>query len=592
MSRAIRVVAIIVGVLIVLVLVLPFLIPVNQFRPTIEEKASAAMGRKVDVGNLSLSLFSGSLAADNLAIADDPKFNKSPFLTAKSIQVGVELMPLIFSKTLNITGITIESPEVTLIRDAGGDWNYSSLGAAAAKSQSKEAPKKTANPASSPEEFSVQKLELKNGRIVMGSTGSPKRSTYDNVNITASNVSLTTNFPFTLSANLPGGGTLKLDGTAGPIDETNTVLTPVKAKLTIDGMSLAASGFLDASAGLGGVLEMNATLASQNGEASVNGSAKLSKALLVAGGSPASVPLTVDFNTRYNLRKNSGVLEPSTLKIGSAAAHLKGTYEVPTQGAVVHIKIEGQDMPARDLQAFLPALGINMPKGASLQAGTLNTNLELSGPTDKLVTTGNVGLFSAKLAGFDLGSKLSAISSLVGLKTGSDLEIEKMTTNLRMAPTGLQADSFNAVVPAIGSLIGGGTVDAKNNLDFKMAATLKNPIGGAAGAAAGDAATGAASNALGNLLGRVTGAAGAAGASGALAGCKSSGGPTIPFQIQGTTADPKFIPDVGGLAAGMIKSQFGCLGGGAQSKASPQQQQQTPENPIDAIGGLFKKKKP
>jgi AsmA protein len=368
------------------------------------------------------------------------------------------------------------------------------------------------------------------------------------------------------------------------------VLTPVKAKLTIDGMSLAASGFLDASAGLGGVLELNAALTSQNGEAQLSGSAKLSKALLVAGGSPASVPLTVDFNTRYNLRKNSGVLEPSTLKIGSAAAHLSGTYEVPTQGAVVHIRIEGQDMPARDLQAFLPALGINMPKGASLQAGTLNTNLELSGPTDKLVTTGNVGLFSAKLAGFDLGSKLSAISSLVGLKTGNDLEIEKMTTNLRMAPTGLQADSFNAVVAAVGSIVGGGTVDARNNLDFKMAATLKNPIGGAAGAAAGDAATGAASNALGNLLGRVTGAA--AGSSGALPGCKSSGGPTIPFQIQGTTSDPKFIPDVGGLAAGMIKSQFGCLGGGAQSKASPQQQQQTPENPIDAISGLFKKKKP
>src|SRR5215813_12512235 len=88
--RALRVILIIVVVLIVIILVVPFLIPVNQFRPTIEAKASAALGRKVDMGNLSLSLFTGSVAADNLAIADDPKFSKSPFLTAKSIKVGVE----------------------------------------------------------------------------------------------------------------------------------------------------------------------------------------------------------------------------------------------------------------------------------------------------------------------------------------------------------------------------------------------------------------------------------------------------------------------------------------------------------------------
>ncbi len=35
----------------------------------------------------------------------------------------------------------------------------------------------------------------------------------------------------------------------------------------------------------------------------------------------------------------------------------------------------------------------------------------------------------------------------------------------------------------------------------------------------------------------------------------------MPFLIRGTTADPKFIPDVGGLAAGLLKSQLGCAGG-------------------------------
>src|SRR2546426_11580157 len=140
MKGKLRITLIVVGVLIVLVLIVPFLIPVNQFRPTIEEKASAALGRKVEVGNLSLSLISGSLSAENLSVGDDPKFSSSPFLTAKSVKVGVEMMPLIFSKTLNVTGVTIASPQVTLLHNAAGVWNYSSLGGAAAKAEAKKGP--------------------------------------------------------------------------------------------------------------------------------------------------------------------------------------------------------------------------------------------------------------------------------------------------------------------------------------------------------------------------------------------------------------------------------------------------------------------
>src|SRR5213082_2126031 len=127
MGSKLRVVLIVAGVLVVLILIVPFLIPVNQLRPTIEEKASAALGRKVQLDDISLSLLSGSLSAENLSIGDDPKFSPSPFLTAKSLNVGVEIMPLIFSKTLNVTGVTIAGPQVTLLHNSAGQWNYSSL---------------------------------------------------------------------------------------------------------------------------------------------------------------------------------------------------------------------------------------------------------------------------------------------------------------------------------------------------------------------------------------------------------------------------------------------------------------------------------
>jgi AsmA protein len=590
MGRSLKIVGIAIAILIVLVLVAPFLIPVNQFRPTIEQKASAALGRKVEVGNLSLSLFSGALGADNLSIADDPKYSKAPFLTAKSIKVGVEVMPLIFSKTLNVTDVTIDSPQVSLIRGPGGDWNYSTFGASPAKAQAQAQPaaapaSAAAKPAAPPPaassapssggEFSVQKVELKNGQITVGSTASAKKSTYSNVSVVASNVSLTSKFPVTVTADLPGGGDFKVDGNAGPLDETNTALTPLSAKITVDSLNLASTGFLDPSAGLGGVLDLNSNVDSQNGVAQTKGTAKLSKALLIAGGTPASEPVTVNFDTKYDLTKNTGVLSPSVLKIGTAALNLSGTYAIPGDAAVLNMKVEGQSLPAKDLQSFLPALGINLPKGASLQSGTLSTNLNLTGPTDKLVTTGNVGLFGAKIAGFDLGSKLSSISALTGVKTGQDLSIEKLTTDLRMAPDGLQASNFNAVMPQLGTLVGGGTINSKNALDFKMAATLTDALG-AVGSPVGSA---------GSLLGQVMGG----GAGGGK--CKSS--TTIPFQIQGTTADPKFIPDVGGLAAGMLKSQLGCVGSAVPGAAGGLNGvKQNPAGAIQQLGGLFGKKKP
>jgi AsmA protein len=241
---------------------------------------------------------------------------------------------------------------------------------------------------------------------------------------------------------------------------------------------------------------------------------------------------------------------------------LNGTYERKGEETVVNAKLTGDNMPAKDLEAFLPALGLHLPQGASLQAGTLSTNLCATGPTNKLVTTGNVGLFNAKLAGFDLGSRMSTVAALAGVKSGKDLDIEKLTTNLRMAPTGLQAENFLAVVPAVGNLVGGGTIDSKNNLDFKMAAALATSS--VAGGAASPVTAGA------GLLGQQGGG-----------GCKST---SIPFLIKGTTSDPKFAPDVGGLASSMLKTQLGCAEGAVPGK-SP--------NPVDAIGGLFGgKKKP
>lgn len=563
MDRKLRNILIAVGIVILILVIVPFLIPVNQFKPTIEAKASAALGRQVQMGNLSLSLFTGSLSAENLVVGDDLKFSQTPFLTAKGVRVGVAMMPLIFSRALNITSVTIKDPQVTLLHNPAGQWNYSSIGGAAANSTNSQAAQQN-NDSS---DLAIHKLSLENGTIIVGYVGNPKRTTYDHVTVEASDISTRGKFPFSVSADLPGGGKFKLDGTAGPLDATDTALTPVDAKITASSLNLGSTGFIEPNTGLGGLLDLDANLTSAQGQAETKGSAKLSKALLIQGGSPSTIPLVVDFNTKYDLAKQSGVLNGTTLKIGGATSQVSGTYNNAGESTIVNVKLDGQNMPAKDLAAFLPAIGIHLPNGASIESGTLSENLSMAGPTTNLVTSGNAGIFNVKLAGFDLGSKMSAISSLTGLKSGKDLDIEKMTSNLRMTRDGLRAEDFIAVLPAFGDLAGAGTIDSKNNLDFKMAATLKNGIANVANP------TGALSKVMG----------------GGSGGCKN--GVTVPFKIEGTTADPKFVPDVGGVAAGMLKTQLGCAGSGISGVKNLNPTNLNPTNATSAIGGLFKKPK-
>ena len=159
-------------VLIFILFVLPFLIPVNKFRPVIEQQASAALGRKVQLGNLSLSLLGGSLRIDDVSISDDPKFHSGPFLTAKEVKVGVELIPLIFSQQVNVTGVYLVNPQVTLLKDPSGRWNFSSIGAG---SPAGAQPKTSSGSQASPS-ISIGTLELRDGQFTLGSTNSPKRS--------------------------------------------------------------------------------------------------------------------------------------------------------------------------------------------------------------------------------------------------------------------------------------------------------------------------------------------------------------------------------------------------------------------------------
>ena len=554
MKRALKIFGIVVVVMLLAVITLPFLVNVNSFRPKLESELSAALGRDVKVGNLSLSILSGSVSAENLSIADDPAFSKDAFVRAKALKVGVEIMPLIFSKTLHVTDLTLDGPEIFLLHDASGKWNFSSLGnksQASAKPATSSEPSPSSAPSSAPN-LSVNKLDVKDGRLsVNRANSSAKPHVYDNVNIAVRDFSLTSQFPFKLAADLPGGGSLKLDGKAGPINSADAAATPLEAQLNVKRLDLAASGFVDPSSGIAGLADFDGNLNSDGKQARTSGTVKADKLKLAEKGSPAGRPVEVKYATVYDLQKQSGSLTQGDVSLGKALAKLTGTYQTQGESTLLNMKLNADGMPVDDLQTMLPALGIILPSGSSLQGGTLSANLGIVGPVEKLVITGPIRLAQTKLARFNLGSKMSAISALSGAQTGPDTSIQNLSTDARVAPDGVRTENVNLTIPALGTVTGNGMISPGGALNYKMLASLSG--------------------------GAVTGLT-------QMAGLGGKGG-SIPFFIQGTTSDPKFVPDVQGMVSGQLKGGLNNALGGMKGN-NP-----AGNSPMDALGGLFGKKK-
>ena len=553
MKRTLKIAGIALAILIVILIALPFFINVNSFRPKLEATASEALGRQVKVGNLSLSILSGSVSADAISIAEDPAFGTSPFLTAKSLKVGVELMPLIFHKDLQITGISLEQPYITLLKTDDGKWNFSTLGGRPAKSA---APSDSSS--SAPTTFSVAKLSVSDGRLIVGKARSnAKPHVYDKVDITVTNFAPTSQFPFRLTAKLPGGGNADISGKAGPINATDSAKTPFEAKVKVDNMDIVASGFIDPASGIAGLANFDGTLNSNGSVAKAVGTFTGSKLQFSPKGSPAPRTVVIKHAVDVDLDKQSGNITQGDVEIGKAVAHLTGAFKTQGETQVLNMKLNAPNMPVEELQAMLPALGVILPSGSKLQGGTLSTDLTIVGPIDKLVIAGPVKLANTKLAGFDLGSKLGALSAFAGKSAGSqDTTIQNFSTNARVAPEGTRADNLNLTVPALGVITGAGTVSPAGALNFKMLANLQ-----------------------GGMAGGLTQVAG-------LGSMKNG----IPFSIAGTTSKPEFLPDVKGMAGSMAGSLAGgalqnALGGGKTSGSKA-------GSAVDALGGLFGKKKP
>lgn len=512
-------------------LLVPLFVNANTFRPTLETQLSAALGRKVALGNLSFSVFSGSLVADNISIADDPAFGSKPFLQAQSLRIGVEVAPLLFHRQLVVTSFVVDSPSINLVHNARGVWNFSNIGSTAA-SRTQNTQQESALP-----NFTVGQIKVENGTAVVSdvpSTGPP--FTYSKLNLSVQQFSFARAFPFVLSAGLPGGGLLDVKGNAGPVNEKDAAETPLGANISVKHFDPVAAGVVQKSQGISMLADITAQVTSDGQTLTSNGAVHATRLQLVADGSPATSPVDITYTINHNLETRSGQINDLGIRSGGVTVHVNGTYVMKSLQTTLALHLAAPNLPIDQVEALLPAFGVRLPSGSRLQGGILTANLSIDGPATAPIISGPVQVDNTRLAGFDLSSKIGGLKPVSGSQGGT--QIQTLRADVNSSSQGTRIDNLYAAVPLLGTATGAGTIAPGGGLNFQVVAKL-NTTSGVAGQALGGLSAG------GGLLGQAVSTAAADG---------------IPIHITGTTSNPVIQADLSKLlqknAGNLLKQQL------------------------------------
>jgi uncharacterized protein involved in outer membrane biogenesis len=128
---------------------------VDRFRPQIQSELQRKLNRQVTLGHLGLRLFPFSVKIDSFSVGEDPAFSTGkPFAQAKEVFVSAGLFSLL-SGSPEVKSLLLDKPEIQLVKNQKGLWNFSTLGSSSNQS----------NKSDQPGQFSLNNLEVKDGKI-------------------------------------------------------------------------------------------------------------------------------------------------------------------------------------------------------------------------------------------------------------------------------------------------------------------------------------------------------------------------------------------------------------------------------------------
>jgi len=457
--------------LVILVILLPIIVDLNQYqghyRPIIEE----ALKRKIELKDIRLTIFPRlGVRIAGFAVLDDPTFSSDPFASLTSLDVGVRLRPLL-SKRVEVEELTLRDPLITVIKNRDGILNASTLGKKGAP-KPEEAPAPEAPATEGPLRIlallAVDRVSITGGKLTFRDLSAAKPTEYvlQDLDFLLKDVGLGKTPSLHLATLVqPLNFPVKVDGTFGPLKETSDI-EALDFTIALGKTNLAVKG-----SAVGGDAKL--TLTSQ----AIN-TADLPVTL------PLKKPVEVkDLQAMAEVKGQQARLNNLSFQVFNGLVKAQGGLTLGTPAAPFDGKVTIQGL---QLGPVLEAVGTDKVS----VSGTAATELALQGRgfsmpelTQALEGTGHMTIKDGKLEGINLMKEALTLLKVAGITQDhgkatafstieGDVAIKQGVINLQR----LLMDSHDFQATALGTIRFDQTLNVKANLNLPEG--LSNQIAG------------------------------------------------------------------------------------------------------------------
>src|SRR5256886_2080134 len=387
-------------------LIVPPLVDANSYHGQIQAQLEKKLGRPVSVGQMSLSLFPLSFKAQNAVVGEDKSIvTGRPFATVRELAVSVKLLPLLH-KEVEINSLELSHPQIEMLRNAQGEWNFATLGS----------PSVPAQPGQKPAgQLALAKLQINDGQVAITDFQKHQsRALYDHIDLTLTDFAPDREFAIEAAAHLEGQGkqTISLKGKGGPIEKANLLNTNFDGTIHLEEVSIsAAEKFLNSQAlsGIDALVAGDANLKNSNGKTGSSGTIKLENSYIRQVN--VGYPITVDYDVADNLTTDVIEMHRGEIKLGSTPISLSGTVDTRPTPALIDLKLTATNASVAEAARLASAFGVAFSPGMEAN-GRVDANIPARGAANQPAMNEQFSVVDPIITGKELPQpvKVNAVS--------------------------------------------------------------------------------------------------------------------------------------------------------------------------------------
>ncbi len=441
MKKVLIAVVIVVVVVVAALAIIPHFLDLNSYRSQIQAKLQQALGRPVNFKDINASFLPPSVKLDNVSIGEDPRFGPGPFATVQQLNVSLKFFPLLH-KDVQIQSLTLDHPQVQLVRNKQGEWNYASIGKPQAqpnaepnqpqgKPQQPSTQQAPNQPSASKGEtqFSLAHMVINDGKVGYVDQQANTHAVYDNIDATLNDFAPGKTFDLNAAMRIGGKSDQRIEvsGNAGPIPEgNNAALMPFDGNLTLANVPIAqlqAIAQSSALQGVNGIASGKLSAKNQNGVIATNGSLKLDQASV--RGADIGYPITLDIKASDNTNSGAVQIENGTLKLGATPVSITGTMNTKPTPMQVNLNVAASNVSIAEVVRLASSFGMGLAPGTTA-AGQLTANIHADGAVDRPALNGNINGTNLQLTSAQMKEPLK-IPSLQVAMTPTSIHTNQFT---------------------------------------------------------------------------------------------------------------------------------------------------------------------